>query len=234
MSRTTKHEALDGVSTLGVKALSSLVLKLAGLALVFVCWRMASRHAFSFLWSVLLMWGAVALVPVLALLGRSLLDRHPTRERAALLTIPIHYAEMILLGCALIVAFCFTQAYPIAHVPIPKSISSPLLKVLGVLAILTVLNLAIRGLGLPFAAVLSKRLASDWLYARSRNPMVLSTLLFFIVGAIWLQSLHAILWVVLWFSPALILYVRLYEERELEVRFGEAYLLYKARTPFFL
>jgi len=81
---------------------------------------------------------------------------------------------------------------------------------------------------------LSKRLASDWLYARSRNPMLLSSLLFFIVGAVWRQSLHAILWAVLWLSPAWVLYVRLYEERELEVRFGEAYLRYKARTPFFL
>ena len=30
------------------------------------------------------------------------------------------------------------------------------------------------------------------------------------------------------------LYVRLYKERELDARFGEAYLLCKARTPFFL
>jgi protein-S-isoprenylcysteine O-methyltransferase Ste14 len=64
--------------------------------------------------------------------------------------------------------------------------------------------------------------------------MLLSTLLFFIVGAIWLQSLHAILWAALWLAPSWILYVRLYEEREIEVRFGDAYLLYKARTPFFL
>lgn len=209
-------------------------LKLVGFALVLACWRLANRHAFSFLWSLTLMWGTVALVPVLALLGRWLLDRHPTPARAALLTIPVHYSEMILLGCGLIVAFRFTQAHPMAHVTVPRAISAPLLKILGAFASLTVLNLAIRGLGLPFAAVLSKRLTTDWLYARSRNPMLLSTLLFFIVGAVWLQSLHAILWTVLWLSPALALYVLLYEERELEVRFGEAYLLYKARTPFFL
>jgi len=209
-------------------------LKLVGFALVLLYWRTISRHVFSFLWSVALMWGAGALVPVLAVLECWLLDRHPTTERAAILTIPIHYAEMILLGCALVVAFRFTQAHPMAHVAVPRWISSPVLKVLGVFATLTVLNLAIRGLGLPFAAALSKRLASGWLYARSRNPMLLSSLLFFIVGAVWLQSLHAILWTVLWLSPAWVLYVRLYEERELEVRFGEAYLLYKARTPFFL
>lgn len=217
-----------------MKALSILIFKLAGLALVLLCWRLVSRHAFSFLWSVVLMWGTVALVPVLALLGRWLLDRHPTPERAALLTIPIHYLEGILLGCALIVAFRFTQAYPLARVAVPRTITSPLLRIVGVFAMLTVLNLAIRGLGLPFAAVLSRRLASDWLYAGSRNPMLLSSLLFFTIGAVWLQSVHAIVWAILWLSPAWILYVLLYEERELEIRFGEAYLLYKERTPFFL
>jgi protein-S-isoprenylcysteine O-methyltransferase Ste14 len=30
------------------------------------------------------------------------------------------------------------------------------------------------------------------------------------------------------------LYVRLYEERELEIRFGQAYLSYRAHAPFFL
>jgi protein-S-isoprenylcysteine O-methyltransferase Ste14 len=98
---------------------------------------------------------------------------------------------------------------------------------------LTVLNLAIGGFGLPFAAALSKKLATTWLYARCRNPMLLCCLLFFIVGAVWLQSLHAVLWTILWLTPAWILYVRLYEERELELRFGESYLRYKAQTPFF-
>lgn len=216
-----------------MKTAGILTLKLIGLVIVYVCWRLAARHLFSFFWSVALVWGLVALVPLLAGVGRWLLDCRPTAERAALLTIPIHYLEMILLGCALIVAFHFTQAHPIAPVPFPQAISFPLLQLLGVLATLTVLNLAIRGLGLPFATVLSRKLATNWLYSRCRNPMVLSSLLFFIVGAVWLQSLHALLWTILWLSPAWILYVRLYEERELEIRFGESYLRYKAQTPFF-
>lgn len=217
-----------------MRLLFMLMLKVAGFALVVLCWRTANRQDFSFVWSTVLMWGTVALVPVLAALGRWVLVRHPTRERAALLTVPIHYSEMTLLGSAAVVAFHFTQAHPIAPVAISRSITAPMLKIFGVFAILTVLNLAIRGLGLPFAAVLSHRLASDWLYAQSRNPMLLSCLLFFVVGAAWLQSLHAILWAILWLSPAWILYVLLYEECELEIRFGEAYRRYKARTRFFL
>lgn len=216
-----------------MKTASMLALKLAGLAVVFLAWRFAVLHTFPFFWSVALVWGAVALVPLLAATGRWFLNRRPTAERATLLTLPIHYLEMILLGCALIVAFRFTQAYPIARIPFPRVISWPVMQILGVLATLTVLNLAIQGLGLPFATVLSKKLATNWLYARSRNPMLLSSMLFFVVGAVWLQSLHALLWTTLWLSPAWILLVRLYEERELELRFGESYLRYKAQTPFF-
>jgi protein-S-isoprenylcysteine O-methyltransferase Ste14 len=216
-----------------MKTACILILKLAGLAVVFLCWRVAADHTFSFFWSVALVWGGVVLVLVVAAIGRWLLNRRPTTERAALLTIPVHYLEMILLGCPLIVAFHFTQAYPIASIPFPRAISFPALRVLGVLATLTVLNLAIGGLGLPFAAVPSKKLATSWLYARCRNPMGLFSLLFFIDGALWLQSLHAALWTTLWLTPAWILFVRLYEERELEIRFGESYLRYKAQTPFF-
>ena len=160
-------------------------------------------------------------------------NRRPTPERAALLTIPLHYMLMVLLGCALVVAFRFTQAYPIANIPFPRSISFPVLRVLGTLATLTIVNLAIGGRGLPFAALPTKKLTNNWLYARCRNPMGLFSLLFFIAGALWLQSLHAVLWTALWLSPAWILFVRIYEERELEIRFGESYLRYKAKTPFF-
>jgi protein-S-isoprenylcysteine O-methyltransferase Ste14 len=216
-----------------MKTACILTAKLAGLAVVFLCWRWAAHQTFPFFWSVAVVWGGVALVPLLAAIGRWLLDCRPTAERATLLTIPIHYLEMILLGCALIVAFRFAQAHPIAAIPFPRAISFPLLQLLSLLATLTVLNLAIGGLGLPFAAVLSKTLATTWLYARCRNPMLLCCLLFFVVGAVWLQSLHALLWTILWLTPAWILYVRLYEERELELRFGESYLRYKSQTPFF-
>jgi len=211
-----------------------LCLKLAGLAVVFGCLRLAFRFRFSAFWDIALIWGFVALVPLLAVAGRWLLNRRPTPERAQLLTIPVHYLEMILLGCALIVAFRVTQAYPIVRVPFPRAITWPAMRVLSIVATITVLNLAISGLGLPFATVLSRKLATSWLYRRSRNPMVLSCMLFFIVAAVWLQSLHAILWTILWLTPAWILLVRIYEERELEVRFGDSYVQYKAKTPFFL
>jgi protein-S-isoprenylcysteine O-methyltransferase Ste14 len=210
-----------------------LGLKLVGVAVVWVCWVFTANRNFSFFWSIALLWGGIAVVPLLAAAGRRLLDRHATSARAAGISPVVHYLVMILLGCAIVVAFRFTQAHPIARVPFPKKLSLPILQVTGALAVLTVLNLAVEGLGLPFAAVQSRKIAARWLYTRCRNPMGLYSLLCCIAGAVWLQSLHAILWTTLWLAPAWILFVRLYEERELEIRFGEPYLQYKARTPFF-
>ncbi|HTW47938.1 MAG TPA: methyltransferase [Acidobacteriaceae bacterium] len=217
-----------------MERLGWVALRLAGFAGVYFCWRVAADHAFAFWPAIALTWGSVLLVPLFALAALGLLNRRPTAQTAALLTVPVHYMEMILLGCALIVAWTLMQAHPLARIPFPRAVSMLLMQIFGAIAALTVLNLAVRGLGLPFAAIQSSRLASGWLYAHCRNPMGLASLLFLLSAALWMQSLHAVLWVVGWFSPAWILYVRIYEERELELRFGAPYLEYKARAPFFL
>jgi len=209
-----------------------LGLKLAGVAIVWCCWQFTANRNFSFFQSIAVVWGGIALGPVVAVAGRWLLDRRPIIERAAALSLLVHYVIMILLGSAIIVAFRLTQAYPIARIAFPRKISLPVVQITAALAMLTVVNLAIGGLGLPFAAVQSRKIATRWLYARCRNPMGLYFLLCCIAGAVWLQSLHALLWTTLWLAPSWILFVRLYEERELEIRFGESYLQYKARTPF--
>lgn len=217
-----------------MKAIGIFLVKLAVFAGVYLCWRWVADRHFVIGAGVAVVWGGIAVVPLVGLAARWLLNRKPTPQRAALLLVPVHALELILLGCGLIVGFPLMRDHPWMHVPLPRVISQPLVEIFGVLAFLAVLNLAARGLGLPFAAVLSRKLATDWLYARCRNPMGLMTLLCCLAGAAWLQSLHALVWVVCWLSPAWILYVKLYEERELEVRFGTPYLDYRAKTPFFL
>lgn len=233
-SRPVAHEPRDKGGAPGVlRAAGIAVAKIVGLAAVYWCWQAAAGWTAPLWAAVAVVWGGVALVPLLSLLWRGMLDRKPTPERAALLSFPLHYLLMALLGCALIVGWTLMRGHPFARVPFPQAISEPLLKILAILAVLAVLNLAVRGLGLPFAAVLSRKLATGWMYAHSRNPMLLATLLGILDGALWMQSLHALLWTMFWLTPAMILYVRIYEERELEVRFGEAYVQYKERTPFF-
>ena len=101
----------------------------------------------------------------------------------------------------------------------------------GAATLLTVVNLALRGLGAPFAIALSKKLAVDWLYAWTRNPMVLAALIFLLSLGIWYQSALFVVWVLFLFAPALLFFVKVYEERELEARFGASYLEYKSKTP---
>jgi len=217
-----------------MKKASSLLLKLFGLGAVLLSWRYVSRHQFSWFWSVVIVWGFVAFAPLAAAIARKLLDREPTPEHAATVSVTLHYCLGILLGCALIVGFQFTQEYPIIALHVSHSVVRPFMLLFGVCATLTILNLLIQGLGLPFAAKESSRLVTGWLYKHCRNPMGLFSILFVAAAALWLQSLHALVWAVLWFAPAWVLFVKFYEERELEVRYGKPYLEYKSRTPFFL
>jgi protein-S-isoprenylcysteine O-methyltransferase Ste14 len=101
----------------------------------------------------------------------------------------------------------------------------------GAASLLTVVNLALKGFGAPFFIALSRKLAADWLYAWTRNPMVLAALAWFLSLGVWFQSTLFVLWVLIVFAPALLFFVKVYEERELESRFGVSYLEYKARTP---
>jgi len=49
--------------------------------------------------------------------------------------------------------------------------------------------------------------------------MVLAALSWFLSLGIWFQSALFVLWVLILFAPALLFFVKVYEERELEIRF---------------
>jgi protein-S-isoprenylcysteine O-methyltransferase Ste14 len=61
--------------------------------------------------------------------------------------------------------------------------------------------------------------------------MVLAGLALLLSLGIWFQSVLFVLWAFLLFTPALLAFVKVYEERELEFRFGSSYLEYRSRTP---
>jgi protein-S-isoprenylcysteine O-methyltransferase Ste14 len=114
---------------------------------------------------------------------------------------------------------------------IPTEIGLVLVVVSSATTLVAVGTLAAKGLGAPFAIVLSSKLAVDWVYARTRNPMVLGTLALLLALGIWFRSALFVLWVLVLVAPALLVFVKVYEERELEIRFGASYLQYKSRTP---
>jgi protein-S-isoprenylcysteine O-methyltransferase Ste14 len=179
----------------------------------------------------------IVIIPILLVfptswISRKLVDVKPTVERVAWITSTVHMVLMIFFGSAIVESIIFFQIWQGPRLPIPVEVSTVLLYLTGFFLLLTVVNLALSGLGAPFAIALSRRIANRWMYRWTRNPMVLSTLATLLSAGLYLQSLYFILWVVLLVTPAWIYFLKAYEERELEIRFGASYLDYKANTSF--
>ena len=194
-------------------------------------WRWVAKSHSTPIVSGLLIVGPIVLVFPVVWLGRKLLDARPTPEHTAKITAFVHYALMVLFGTAIIEAVQTGQGWRGWTIPLPAGIGLALLRITGLATVLTVINLAVRGLGAPFAIALSQRLATDWMYRWTRNPMVLATLACLLSFGVWIRSTLFLVWALLLVTPAWLVFLKTYEERELEIRFGEPYLDYKARTP---
>jgi len=215
------------------RVLLQFLLKIAGFVVVLGIWRALIDKLLSLSLLITVAIVGLLLVPIVAALGRLWLDRQPTAAHAQRIALVIHYGIMLPLGAALICAIRAGIVLPLWELPVPQYISYTLLWIFGVFGMFTVLNLAIRARGAPFAIILSRRLATGWLYARTRNPMVLAFLLCLVATSLWLNSLSLLLWVV-GTSLAMVAFLKVYEERELQLRFGQEYLEYKARTPMLI
>ncbi len=86
-----------------------------------------------------------------------------------------------------------------------------------------------QGTQVPIAP--TQKVVTSGPYAVSRNPMLTSAI-FMVCGAgVLFNSLSFILGGLV-IPTAYLIYIKLVEERELEARFGKAYLSYKKSTPF--
>jgi protein-S-isoprenylcysteine O-methyltransferase Ste14 len=198
--------------------------------ILFVFW-WASGAPLSKVMNLSIIVGGVLLTFPVVGLGRKILDRHQTTSGVAWTTTFVHFALGFTLGVPIVRAVTTRQDWSGWVLPIPSEIGLALVIITGAAFLLTVVNLALKGLGAPFFIALSRKLAADWLYAWTRNPMLLVVLAFFLSLGIWFQSTLFVLWVLILFAPALLFFVEVYEERELEVRFGAPYREYKSRTP---
>ena len=90
-----------------------------------------------------------------------------------------------------------------------------------------------QGKGTPAPVMPTQKLIVDGPYKFCRNPMTLGTFLLYLGFGFVVHSFSFILLSVL-FLVVILGYVKLVEEKELEVRFGEEYISYKERTPFLI
>jgi protein-S-isoprenylcysteine O-methyltransferase Ste14 len=89
-----------------------------------------------------------------------------------------------------------------------------------------------RARGTPLPVMPTHTLLVSGPFMQSRNPMTFGTILLYVGIGISIGSISAI-GLVLIFGGLLLTYIKLVEERELELRFGQEYVEYKGRTPFF-
>jgi protein-S-isoprenylcysteine O-methyltransferase Ste14 len=201
------------------------------LVFIWLIWLWVLNQPLSNIMNLSIIVGGVLLTYPLVWLGRKILDRHQTISRAVWTTTFVHFGLGFTFGVPIVRAVSTYKEWCGWVLPIPSVIGLVLVIFTGAAFLLTVINLALKGFGAPFFIVLSRKLASDWMYAWTRNPMVLAGLSFSLSLGIWFQSVLFVLWVVILFAPALLFFVKVYEERELEIRFGPSYLEYKSRTP---
>lgn len=208
-----------------------VVVKITLLALTWCIWLWVLNQSFTTIVNLFILVGSLLLVFPIVWLGRIILDRQPTTSRAVWITTFVQFGVGNMFAVGIIQAVTTHQDWSDWVLPIPAEIGLSLVIITGTATLLTVVNLALKGLGAPFFIALSRKLAVDWMYAWTRNPMVLAALAFLLSLGIWYQSVLFVLWALLLFAPALLFFVKVYEERELEIRFGAAYLEYKSRTP---
>lgn len=201
------------------------------LAIILILWWYVLNAPLSKVMNLSVIAGGVLLTFPLVWLGRKILDQHHSLTQTIWITTLVHFSLGITFGIPVVRAISTHHDWPGLLLPVPSVIGLILVIVTGIALILTVLNLALKGFGAPFFIKLSQKLAADWMYAWTRNPMVLAGLSFLLALGIWFQSLLFVLWGLLLFTPALLFFVKIYEERELEFRFGAPYLEYKSKTP---
>ena len=89
------------------------------------------------------------------------------------------------------------------------------------------------GRGTPVPIMATQQLIIQKPYSYCRNPMALGAILMYLGVAILIGSISAV-GLVLLGAIVLLTYIKLLEEKEMELRFGDAYREYRKRTPFII
>jgi len=213
-----------------MKNVTEFIVRVALLALICFIFRLVQNVSFSNVINLSIIMGSVLFTFPLVWLGRKMLDKQPTISRAIWVTMFVHFGLGFTIGVPFVLAVTNPQDWSVWVLPVPSVIGWVLVIITGAVSLLTVLNLALKGFGAP-GIVLSRKLTADWFYAWVRNLMALAGLTFFLSLGIWFRSALFVLWVLILVAPALLFFIKVYEERELELRFGASYLEYRSKTP---
>jgi protein-S-isoprenylcysteine O-methyltransferase Ste14 len=87
--------------------------------------------------------------------------------------------------------------------------------------------------GTPIPIMATKQLLTSKPYSFCRNPMALGTILFYVGISIIARSYLSFA-VTIVFTSFLIVMIKVFEEKEMALRFGDSYIRYKKKTPFLI
>lgn len=89
------------------------------------------------------------------------------------------------------------------------------------------------GRGTPVPVMATQKLITQKPYSYCRNPMTLGTIVLYLGLAVLIGSISAVVLVLIG-AVLLVAYIKFLEEKEMEMRFGEAYQEYRRQTPFLI
>jgi len=89
------------------------------------------------------------------------------------------------------------------------------------------------GRGTPIPIMATRQLIIRKPYKYCRNPMALGAIVAYFGVAVLTGSIAAVVLVLAW-TALLLAYIKLLEEKEMQLRFGEAYQEYRKQTPFII
>ena len=171
-----------------------------------------------------------------------LLRKYPTEKVRYTTTMILHHIGFwgLLMPLAIGIFYPGITSYDII-LGIPSLPFRPVAVTIGVLLVpisifyIFISWLGITGIGQGAPAInLTKKMVDELVYKTSRNPMSFG----FYAGCLALGfvagSTYFTLWVLLEVIPGHILYLKKFEELELEMRFGQSYIEYKKHTPFLI
>jgi len=139
-----------------MRQIALTLIRVIAFALTLALWMWVLQQSFSPLVNLVCIVGTLLVIFPTVWIGRKLLDIKPTIEQVEWVTTVVHAILMVLLGIAIIKAIQTGNAWRGLVFPIPRSFGIILVYITGAFTLLTVANLALRGLGAPFAIALSR------------------------------------------------------------------------------
>jgi protein-S-isoprenylcysteine O-methyltransferase Ste14 len=169
-----------------------------------------------------------------------MIRQNPTKTNAVSYSRVAHFLYFAGLGFPVLISFFYPGVTKLDGLtgltPLPAKpyfLAAGFILLIPGLYLFVVSNGLLRKLGLGANAFrLTNNIVEADIYQRTRNPMSLG----YYMGALSLGfisgSTALTLIVVLGFIPAHLFFLKFFEEKELELRFGESYMDYKQSVPF--